>query len=236
MQGSVHADPFFCLNVLYLLPKTNRFFPMTSFNPKVDPYFIDGCGRCALGGTPACKVNTWREELELLRAILIDCGLTEELKWSHPCYTYQKTNIVLIGAFKDYCALMFVKGALLADAQGILTQPTENSESGRQLRLTSPQQVISLEPILKAYIYEAIEVEKAGLKVAYRKPTELNLPDELTAAFESDPVFKKAFEALTPGRQKGYILHFSGAKQSATRASRIEKCMPMILAGKGLLD
>ena len=204
-------------------------------NPNVDRYFIEGCGRCPLGGTPQCKVLSWQEEMKLLRTILLDCGLTEEVKWSVPCYTFQKKNIVLMSAFKEYCALGFFKGALLKDPAGILTKPGKNSQAMRQARFTTVQQVLELEPVLRACIREAIDVEKAGLKVAFKKNPE-PVPGELQQKLDEDPALKTAFEALTPGRQRGYILHFSAAKQSKTRVSRIEKCIPRILAGKGFHD
>ncbi|MEE8429252.1 MAG: YdeI/OmpD-associated family protein [Gammaproteobacteria bacterium] len=204
-------------------------------NPKVDTYLAEGCGRCSLVNTPQCKVNTWPEELKELRRIILDCGLTEELKWSQPCYTYQKSNVVLMGAFKEYSALSFFKGALLKDVNSILQKPGENSQAARQIRFTDVQAIVEMEPILKAYIHEAIEVEKAGLKVDFKKK-EHSIPEELQNTFDESPAFKTAFEALTPGRQRGYILHFSAAKQSKTRASRIEKYMPRIFDGIGFWD
>lgn len=205
-------------------------------NPKVDHYFIAGCGRCPLADTPECKVHNWQEELQLLRSILLECGLTEELKWGVPCYTFQKNNVIILGAFKEYCMISFFKGALLSDTEGILTKPGENTQAGRVIRFTNVKQVVKLEAVLKAYIYEAIEVEKSGAKVTYKKADEYAIPDELTQKFKEDPEFKKAFYALTPGRQKGYIIHFSQPKQSATRVSRIEKCMSKIFEGKGFND
>jgi uncharacterized protein YdeI (YjbR/CyaY-like superfamily) len=178
-------------------------------NPKVDFYFN--------------KATKWQEEYERLRMIILDCQLTEELKWGCPCYTFQEKNIVLIHGFKDYCALLFFKGVLLNDAHGILIQQTENVQAARQIRFTNLREIIDMEPILKAYIYEAIEVEKAGLNVELKKVTEF-------------PALKTAFEALTPGRQRAYLLYFSAPKQSKTRESRVEKYMPQILNGKGLDD
>ncbi|WP_206363202.1 YdeI/OmpD-associated family protein [Sinomicrobium pectinilyticum] len=204
-------------------------------NPDADTYFSEGCGRCPLGGTPGCKVHKWTEELEQLRSIVLDCGLTEERKWGVPCYTFQKNNVVIIGAFKDYCALSFFKGALLNDAGGILRKPGKNTQSGRIIPFTERKEIAAMETLLKTYIHEAIEVEKAGLKMDFKKNPE-PVPEELQDKFEEIPVLKTAFEALTPGRQRGYILHFSGARQSATRKSRIEKCIPKILSGKGLHD
>lgn len=168
--------------------------------------------------------------------IALDCGLTEELKWGAPCYTFEKRNIVLIHGFKEYCALLFFKGALLKDPKGILIQQTENVQAARQIRFTNVREIVEKAPILKAYIYEAIEVEKAGLKVSFKKSTEYSIPEEFQKQLDENPALKTAFEALTPGRQRAYLLHFSQPKQAKTRASRVEKCMPQILDGKGLTD
>lgn len=189
-------------------------------NPKVDFYFN--------------KAKKWQEELEQLRTFVLDCGLTEELKWGVPCYTFEKRNIVLIHVFKEYCALLFFKGALLNDANGILIQQTKNVQAARQIRFTSVREIVKMKPILKAYIYEAIEVEKAGLKVNLKKTTEFTIPEEFQNKLDKIPILKAAFDALTPGRQRAYILYFSAPKQSKTRESRIEKCMQQILNGKGL--
>src|SRR5256714_10136002 len=191
-------------------------------NPKVDAYLS--------------KAKKWQEELKKLRMIVLNSGLTEELKWGVPCYTFEKTNIVLIHAFKEYCALLFVKGALLNDAKGILIQQTENVQAGRQIRFTNVRKIVKMKPILKAYIYEAIEVEKAGLKVNFKKTTEFKLPEELQNKLDEIPALKTAFKALTPGRQRAYVLYFSQPKQAKTRESRIEKCMKQIFNGKGLND
>ncbi|MCR8867933.1 hypothetical protein CN563_17145 [Bacillus sp. AFS026049] len=191
-------------------------------NPKVDEF---------LG-----KANKWKEEYETLRNIVLDCELTEEFKWMHPCYTFENKNIVLIHGFKEYCALLFHKGALLQDAHGLLIQQTENVQGARQIRFTNVQEIVATESILKAYIHEAIEVEKAGLEVEFKKNEEFIIPEELHNKFDDMPALKTAFEALTPGRQRAYILYFSQAKQSKTRESRIEKCMQKILDGKGLKD
>ncbi|MGK2863900.1 MAG: YdeI/OmpD-associated family protein [Chitinophagaceae bacterium] len=191
-------------------------------NPKVDFYFT--------------KAKKWQEEYEKLRMIILDCGLTEELKWGVPCYTYEKTNIVLIHGFKEYCALLFFKGALLNDTKKILVQQTENVQAARQVRFTSVRQIVKMEPTLKAYIYEAIEVEKAGLKVKLKKTKEYKIPEEFQIALDTSPALKTAFYSLTPGRQRGYILYFSAAKQSKTRVARIEKYKKQILKGKGLDD
>jgi uncharacterized protein YdeI (YjbR/CyaY-like superfamily) len=191
-------------------------------NPKVDEFLS--------------KAKKWKEEYEKLRNIVLDCELTEEFKWMHPCYTFEKKNIVLIHGFKEYCALLFHKGALLQDAHGILIQQTENVQAARQIRFTNVQEIVEMETILKAYIYEAIEVEKAGLEVNFKKNTEFIIPEELQNKFDEIPALKTAFEALTPGRQRAYILYFSEPKQSKTRQSRVEKCMQQILNGKGLND
>ena len=196
---------------------------MNRMNPKVDFYFN--------------KAKKWQEEFETLRMIILDCGLTEELNWGKPCYTFQKSNVVIIQGFKEYCALLFFKGALLNDADGILVQQTKNVQASRQIRFTNVREIIKLKPVLKAYIYEAIEVEKAGLKVAFKTAPE-PIPEEFQTKLSAKggPALKTAFDALTPGRQRAYILYFSGAKQSKTRESQIEKCMRQILNGKGLND
>jgi len=191
-------------------------------NPKVDFYFS--------------KAKNWQEELEKLRMIVLDCGLTEELKWGVPCYAFQERNIVLIHAFKEYCALLFFKGALLKDTSGILIQQTENVQAARQIRLTGVREIVKMKPILKAYIDEAIEVEKAGLKVNLKKTVEFTIPEEFQNKLNEIPALKTAFDALTPGRQRAYILYFSAPKQSKTRESRVEKCMQQILNGMGLND
>jgi len=192
-------------------------------NPKVDFFFS--------------KAKQWQKEFEKLRRIILDCEqLTEELRWGKPCYMFQENNIVLVHGFKDYCALLFFKGALLKDPKGILIQQTENVQAARQIRFTHVREIVEMEPILKAYIEEAIEAEKAGLKVSYKKTSEFSIPEEFQNKLNKMPALKTAFYALTPGRQRGYILYFSGAKQSKTRESRIEKCMPKILDGKGLDD
>lgn len=191
-------------------------------NPKVDFYFI--------------KEKKWQEELVKLRTIILDCQLNEELKWGVPCYTFQKSNIVLIHVFKEYCAILFVKGALLKDANSILIRQTENVQAARQVRFNNLKEIIELETILKAYIYEAIEVEKAGLKVNYKKASEFSIPDEFLEKLEEIPDLSTAFYALTPGRQRAYLLYFSAPKQSVTREARIEKYLQQILNGKGLND
>lgn len=182
------------------------------------------------------KAEKWKKEYEALRSICLDCGLTEQLKWGCPCYTYNDSNIVLIHGFNEYCALLFHKGVLLKDPKDILIQQTENVQSARQIRFTEPQEIDDMEPILKTYINKAIEVEEAGLKVEFKKTEEYDVPDEFQQKLDKNPALKEAFKALTPGRQRGYLLHFSGAKQSRTRARRVEKCIPNILDGKGLHD
>ena len=189
-------------------------------NPKVDFYFS--------------KATRWQAELRLLRTVVLECGVTEELKWGVPSYTFQKSNIVLIHAFKDYCALLFFKGALLKDDKHILIQQTENVQSARQIRFTDVGQIQKRKALIKAYIYEAIEVEKAGLKVEMKKTAQFEMAEEFKSRLKKDRALKMAFEALTPGRQRAYLLHFSTAKQSKTRESRIDSAIPHILNGKGL--
>jgi len=191
-------------------------------NPKVDFYFNNA--------------QKWQEEFEKLRMIILDCQLTEELKWGVPCYTFQKSNIVLIHGFKEYCALLFFKGALLHDPNGILIQQTENVQAGRQIRFTAIREIVEKESMIKAYVYEAIEVEKAGLEVEFKKPAEFKMAEEFQHILDERPELKTAFYALTPGRQRAYLLHFSEPKQSKTRESRVGKCVQQILNGKGLND
>jgi uncharacterized protein YdeI (YjbR/CyaY-like superfamily) len=191
-------------------------------NPKVDGYFK--------------KSKEWQEELKQLRTIILDCQLAEELKWGKPCYAFQKSNVVIIIPLKESCALMFCKGALLKDAQGILIKPGENTQAGRWIKFTSVREIVKLKTVLKAYIREAIEAEKAGLKVNYKKTSEFTIPEEFQNKLDEIPALKTAFGALTPGRQRAYLLYFSAPKQSKTRESRVEKCMPQILNGKGLND
>jgi len=182
------------------------------------------------------KEKKWKSEFEKLRQIVLDCGLTEDFKWMHPCYTLDGKNIVLIHGFKEYCALLFHKGALLKDSDKILIQQTENTQSARQIRFTNVQEILDMENILKTYIQNAIEIEKAGLEVELKKTSEYTVPEELQAKFDEMPELKTAFESLTPGRQRAYLFYFSGAKQSKTRNSRIEKYIQNILDGKGLND
>jgi uncharacterized protein YdeI (YjbR/CyaY-like superfamily) len=204
-------------------------------NKDVNSYFIKGCGRCSLYNTPNCKVLTWKQELELLRELFASTPLKEESKWGSPCYTYNGANVVMIQSFKSYCALMFFKGSLLKDPQGILVKPGENSNVASQARFTNISEVKQSLTALKAMIKEAIEAEKAGLKVE-KVQTKIEIIPELKEAFKNNPSLKKAFESLTPGRQRGYHIFFSQAKQSATRSSRIQKYIPAILSGKGLQD
>ena len=191
-------------------------------NPKVDWFFNED--------------SKWKREYAALRRIILDCGLTEELKWGQPCYTFHRKNIVLIHGFKEYCALLFFKGALLKDDHGILIQQTENVQAARQIRFTTVKEITALEQTLKAYVHQAVEVEKAGLKVPLKKTEDFTIPEELQQKLEEIPALKTAFKALTPGRQRAYIFYFSQAKQSKTRESRIEKYIPRILEGKGLMD
>jgi uncharacterized protein YdeI (YjbR/CyaY-like superfamily) len=198
-------------------------------NPKVDWYFS--------------KAGQWQKEFEKLRTIVLDClptgqagDLTEELKWGHPCYSFEKSNIVLMHGFKEYCALLFFKGALLKDAKGILVQQTKNVQAARQIRFTSAKEIVKLKTIVKAYVKEAINSEKTGLKVELKKTSEFNMPNEFRTVLKEMPELKTAFFKLTPGRQRGYLLYFSSAKQAKTREARIEKHLQQILEGKGLED
>lgn len=195
---------------------------MNKMNPAVDSFFL--------------KAKGWREEMETLRKILLETGLEEELKWGKPCYTFQGNNVAIIQGFKGFCALLFTKGALLKDSKGILQKPGENTQSGRRIPFTSIETVNKSKGAIKAYVKEAIAVEKSGEKVSFKKTAEYAMPDEFKQQLKSHPDLRKAFDALTPGRQRAYLLHFSSAKQSATRMSRVEKCMPSILKGKGLND
>lgn len=195
---------------------------MNKMNPKVDALLK--------------KSKNWREEFETLRKIVLECPLTEEVKWGQPCYSSEAKNIVLIHGFKEYCALLFFKGALLKDPKHILIQQTENVQSGRQIRFTNVREIVEMKPTLKNYIQEAIDVEKAGLKVELKKTSDFKVPEEFQKKLDGSAALKKAFRALTPGRQRGYLFYFSAAKRSETREARVEKCMPQILKGKGLDD
>ena len=191
-------------------------------NPKTDWFFA--------------KDTRWQKEYEKLRKIILSCGLSEELKWGCPCYTFENTNIVLIHGFKEYCALLFFKGALLNDPNGILIQQTKNVQSARQIRFTNAREIVKMEKILKAYVYEAIEAERAGLKVKLKKTSEFKIPEEFQKRLDKSTALKKAFDALTPGRERAYIFYFSQAKQSKTREARVEKYLKQILNGKGIDD
>ena len=195
---------------------------MNRINPKVDFYFN--------------KDNKWQKEIRALRKIILECGLVEELKWGCPCYTFEKSYIVLIHVFKEYCAVLFFKGALLNDSAGILIQQTKNVQAARQARFTSVEEISEVKKKLTTYIYEAIEVEKAGLKVPLKKTAAFKMAEEFKKKLAKSATLKTAFTSLTPGRQRGYLLHFSQPKQSKTRESRIEKCIPKIFSGKGLND
>jgi uncharacterized protein YdeI (YjbR/CyaY-like superfamily) len=194
---------------------------MNRMNPKVDAYLKE--------------TQVWREESRELRRIALGCGLTEELKWGKPCYTFRESNVVIIQGFKEYCALMFCKGALLKDAKGVLNRIGEHTQGARQIRFTNAREIVAMKPIVKAYISEAIEAERAGLKVEYKRNPE-PVPGELQYKLDHYPAMKAAFGALTPGRQRAYILFFSAAKQSKTREARVDKCMGRILSGRGLND
>jgi len=194
----------------------------SEMNPKVDWYFD--------------KAEQWKAESERLRRIILECGLTEELRWGKPCYSFEGSNVALIHGFKNYCAVLFMKGALLKDPKGILVQQTENVQAARQIRFTNLREIVERESVLKAYTKEAIEVEKAGLEVNYKKTAEFKMPEEFQTKLDKNATLKKAFGALTPGRQRGYLLYFGSAKQAKTREARIEKYVPQILKGKGLDD
>lgn len=201
-----------------------------------DQYFVDGCGRCPKFATQECKVKSWMEELIALRKIILTTELNEEAKWGFPCYTHNEKNILILSAFKDYCAINFFKGALLKDPHRILIHSTKNSNADRSLRFTEKSDITELESIIKKYIREAIEIEKAGLQIQSKPVSEYSVPEEFQNVLDRDPALKAAFEALTPGRRKGYLLHFSQPKQSKTKISRIEKCIPKIMDGVGLND
>ena len=195
---------------------------MYRLDPKVDDFLNN--------------TTKWRKEMETLRMIILNCQLTEELKWGKPCYTFQNSNVVIIQGFKEYCTIMFFKGALLKDINGILIKPGKSTQAERQIRFTNAREIVEMEPILKAYIHEAIEVEKAGLKVNFKKTSDFKIPEEFQNKLDIMPALKEAFEALTPGRQRAYIHYFSTAKQSKTREARIERYIQHILNGKGLND
>ena len=195
---------------------------MKQTNPKVDAFLS--------------RSRKWHEEFEKLRMIILDCGLTEELKWGVPCYTFEKSNVVLMHGFKEYCALLFFKGALLKDPNGILIKQTQNVQAARQIRFTNVREIIKMKTVLKSYIKEAMELEKAGLRVNFKKTSEFTIAEEFQNKLDEAPVLKRAFNALTPGRQRAYLLYFSAPKQSKTREARVEKCVQQILDGRGLDD
>lgn len=204
-------------------------------NPKVDKYLVDGCMRCKLGATPACKVNKWVEVLETLRWIMLDSGLSEDLKWGVPCYTLNQKNVIMISAFKEYACISFLKGALLQDKHQLLVKQGEHGQAWRIIKYTDAKVVLKQAKVLKLYIAEAIAIEQMGKKVVLEKKPE-PIPDELLQVFEEDAPLKNAFNSLTPGRQRGYLIYFSQPKQAQTRLSRIEKCRDKILMGEGLND
>jgi uncharacterized protein YdeI (YjbR/CyaY-like superfamily) len=206
------------------------------YNPQVDDFFARGCGRCALFETPHCRVHLWQEEMQTLRDILLDAGLTEERKWGNPCYTLNGKNIVMMGALKEFCSLGFFKGSLLTDPKKILVAAGENSQAARQLRYTSTKDITKQKKQITAFVAEAIAIEQAGKKVAFKPVSDFPMPQELLQKFKESPALEKAFYTLTPGRQRGYLLHFAEPKQSKTREARIEKYTDHILRGEGLHD
>ena len=218
------------------LHPSQYFKHMITKNAKIDHYLQEGCGRCPLGGTPECKVHTWQKELQLLREIMLACGLTEELKWKVPCYTIDGGNVAIVSAYKEHAAISFFQGALLSDTHSILERPGENSQAARVIRFTTLRAIREIAPVLKQYIREAIKIRQSGLKVDFKAKDELVIPAELERKLDSLPALRSAWEALTPGRQRGYVLYFSAAKQSKTRESRIEKYAPAILEGRGMHD
>ena len=205
-------------------------------NTAVDEYLAVGCGRCSLGGTPQCKVHPWHKTLQQLRRILLGCGLTEEVKWRVPCYTYQGRNILMMAAFRDYAALSFFKGALLDDPEGLLKAPGENSQAFRYLPFTDASLIPAREAVIKAYVAEAILLEKAGRKVKFKKIENHRVPDALEALLKARPDVKEAFDALTPGRRRSHMLYIAGAKQAQTRERRAEQCAEKIVRGRGWLE
>lgn len=208
---------------------------MSKINPSVEAYLINGCGRCSFYRTPQCKVHTWSEELVKLRGLVLECGLKEEFKWSQPCYTFNNKNILLVTAFKEYATIAFFKGALLKDPEKILVAPGKSSQAVRQFRFNKVEDILKMESFIKEYILEAVKLEQEGATLSFKKNPE-PIPEELKERLDQDSTFKAAFEALTPGRQRGYIIHFSQPKQSKTREARIEKNRAKILSGKGFND
>jgi len=207
---------------------------MPKMSTNANNYFTDGCGRCKYGGTPDCKVHTWADELKVLRQLALDSGLVEESKWGMPCYTYNNKNVLIVNAFKDYCALSFFKGVLLTDSHQLLSQQGENSQSARIIKVTKDTDLDRIKDTLQSYIDDAIAVEKSGAKVAFKDNTERELPTELLQVLDDDPGYHAAFFALTPGRQRGYSMHFAQPKKVETRFARIEKCRDRIFDGIGL--
>ena len=205
-------------------------------NPQVDLFLLEGCMRCEKGGTPACKVHRWTAILEFLRQLLLETELVEERKWGVPTYTLNEKNVLMLGVFVETCVLSFLKGGLMEDPHGILELPGPNSQEGRFIRLTELEKAKTLEKEIREYILQAIAIEKSGKKIETLPRGGMEIPEELTQKFGEHVGLEKAFFALTPGRQRGYLIHFTGAKQTATRLSRIEKCVPKILAGKGMMD
>lgn len=206
------------------------------YNPQVDDYFARGCGRCALFETPQCRVHLWQEEMQTLRDILLDAGLTEERKWGNPCYTLNGKNVAMMGALKEYCSIGFFKGSLLKDPKKLLVAAGENSQAVRQLRYTNLEEIVHHKKDIQALVTEAITTEQLGKKVAFKATDEFVIPDELQEKFKESPELEKAFYALTPGRQRGYLLHFAEPKQASTRRSRIDKYQEQIMRGEGLHD
>jgi len=203
----------------------------------IDTYFNSGCGRCKLFDTPQCKVHTWHDELELLRKVIVEStNLNEEMKWGMPCYSINKKNVLMLAAFKEYCSVSFFKGALIKDPENLMVSPGENSQAFRQFRFRSVEEIKSHQDKLKMFIYEAIELEKQGAQITFKKPEEYAVPEEFQHRLDKDPALKEAFYTLTPGRRRAYLLHFGQAKQSATREARIEKHLSAIRNGKGLND
>ena len=208
---------------------------MAVMTKDIQTFFTSGCGRCSLFDTPKCKVNTWKNELTTLRHIIRESShLEEEMKWGMPCYTHNKKNVIMLAAFKEYCSVSFFKGALLQDSEKLLVSPGENSQAVKMFRFNTLDDILKIEDTIKAYIHEAIDLEKQGQKITFKKANEYPVPEEFQHRMDLDQALKEAFYKLTPGRQRAYLLHFGQAKQSSTRETRIDKCRPAILAGKGL--
>jgi len=216
------------------MPKVSR--ESSSMNNAAQNYFDEGCGRCAFHATPQCKVNTWKKELALLRKIARESGLQEVVQWGAACYTFEQRNVIMLGAFKQYCVMSFFKGALLKDPDNLLQKAGEQSQATRVARFTNVKDIQCTTSILKSYLQEAIDLEKSNAKVVLKKIEEYEIPAELQTAFATSPTLKAAFDSLTSGRRRGYLLHFYQAKKSETRSERIKKCTPQIMQGKGLQD